>query len=359
MRRVHVLDLHDLDQQALRRRFPAVYQHLLTTAKPSRAANPVRRRREEWWKLALPHSELRDGTQDLDRYIGTIVTAKYRLFAFINGDVMPDQGIMAIAIDDAVTLGVLNSRVHVAWALASGGTLEDRPRYNNTLAFDPFPFPELDDAGVAMIGALAEELDATRKAVLTEHDDLTLTGLYNVACLIRSGAVSGKADEDRRRRGRVDILIELHERIDAAVIEAYGWPTAIDDAGIVERLVALNVERRVEERSGKVRWLRPDYQIARAGLTALTTVRPDQEQIEATLPAAAARKPSFPRDAIGQTAAVLAALRGGVPATAEAIARRHAQGRKVERRVLATLEALERLGHVANAGGGFVLRRAA
>ena len=358
-RPVHVLDLHDLDQQALRRLYPAVYQHLLTTAKPSRAGNPVRRRREQWWKLALPHSELRDGTRDLDRYIGTIVTAKYRLFAFIDGDVMPDQGIMAIASDDAALLGVLNSRVHVAWALASGGTLEDRPRYNNTLAFDPFPFPELDDAQAAAIGELAEELDAARKTVLAAHDDLTLTGLYNVCELVRSGAVLTTADADRRRRGQVDILIELHDRIDAAVLQAYGWAAEMSDAGIVARLVALNAQRRAEERAGRVRWLRPDYQIARAGLTALPTARPRPEQIEATLSATKARKPTFPRDAIGQTAAVLAALRGGGAATAEAIARRHAQGRKVEGRVQATLEALERLGHVANAAGGFVLRRAA
>ena len=358
-RAVHVLDLHDLDQQALRRLYPAVYQHLLTTAKPSRANNPVRRRREEWWKLALPHSELRDGIAGLTRYIGTIVTAKYRLFAFIDGDVMPDQGIMAIASDDPALLGMLNSRVHVAWALASGGTLEDRPRYNNTLAFDPFPFPELDEAQAAAIGELADELDATRKAVLAEHDDLTLTGLYNIRDMIRSGVALKKTDEDRRRRGRVDILIEVHDRIDAAVMHAYGWPDELSDTAIVARLVALNLQRRTEERAGRVRWLRPHYQIARAGLTALPTGKRSPEQIEALLPAAAAKKPSFPREAIGQTAAVLAALRGGVPATAEAIARRFAQGRKVERRVLATLEALERLGHVAHTGGGFVLRRAA
>ena len=300
------------------------------------------------------------GFAGLARYIGTIVTAKYRLFAFIDGDVLPDQGIMAIASDDPALLGVLNARVHVAWALASGGTLEDRPRYNNTLAFDPFPFPELSAAQARAIGDLAEELDAARKAVLAEHGDLTLTGLYNLREAVRSGATLSNADEDRRRRGRVDILIELHDRIDAAVADAYGWPADLSDAAIVARLVDLNAQRRTEERAGRVRWLRPDYQIARAGLTALPTARPGPEQIEASLlPTAQARKPAFPRDAIGQTAAVLAALRGGVPATAEAIARRHAQGRKVERRVQATLEALERLGHVANAAEGFVLRRAA
>jgi hypothetical protein len=31
-------------------------------------------------------------------------------------------------------------------------------------------------------------------------------------------------------------------------------------AEIVARLVALNAERAAEEKAGKVRWLRPDYQ---------------------------------------------------------------------------------------------------
>lgn len=44
---------------------------------------------------------------------------------------------------------------------------------------------------------------------------------------------------------------------------------------------------------------------------------------------------------------------------AETIARGFAQGRKIERRVAATLEALARLGHVTREGGGYRLRRAA
>ena len=41
-------------------------------------------------------------------------------------------------------------------------------------------------------------------------------------------------------------------------------PDAIDEE-ILERLVALNKERAIEEKTGKVRWLRPDYQIPRFG----------------------------------------------------------------------------------------------
>jgi len=83
------------------------------------------------------------------------------------------------------------------------------------------------------------------------------------------------------------------------------------------------------------------------------------EQIEALLPEAKAKKPAFPRDAIGQTAAVLADLRRGGPLSAAEIAGRYSQGRKVERRIASTLDALVRLGHVAADGTEYRLRRAA
>jgi hypothetical protein len=38
-------------------------------------------------------------------------------------------------------------------------------------------------------------------------------------------------------------LANLHERLDAAVLDAYGWPTSLTDAELLERLLALNLER--------------------------------------------------------------------------------------------------------------------
>jgi hypothetical protein len=50
--------------------------------------------------------------------------------------------LIVIPRDDDATFGVLSSRFHTLWALAQGGTLEDRPRYNSTMTFEAFPFPE-------------------------------------------------------------------------------------------------------------------------------------------------------------------------------------------------------------------------
>ena len=82
--------------------------------------------------------------------------------------------LVVIAHDQPATLGVLSSRVHALWALAAGGTLEDRPRYNKTRCFETFPFPVLSAADAEVIGALAEKIDAHRKKQQAAYPDVTL-----------------------------------------------------------------------------------------------------------------------------------------------------------------------------------------
>lgn len=268
-----VIDIHRRSEREVRQIAPSLYQHLLTTARPTRASNPVKRRRDEWWKLALPHTDLRNSTARLREFIATPVTAKHRWFVTVPGEFRPDQSIMVIASDDRFVLGVLQSILHLTWALSVGGTLEDRPRYNNTTCFDPFPFPDPTPEQRAAIAELAEELDATRKAALAETDKLTMTELYNLREKLRTGAEMDDKEQRRATKARAAIVNRLHEQLDQAVADAYGWGEewrsgALGPSEIVARLVALNHERAAEEKAGKVRWLRPDYQVPRFGRAA-------------------------------------------------------------------------------------------
>ena len=92
-----------------------------------------------------------------------------------------------------------------------------------------------------------------------------MTEIYNWRDRLRSGAVLSAQEQDRARAARAGIVHDLHGRIDQSVAAAYGWPADLSPAEIVTKLVALNAERADEERHGKVRWLRPEYQIPRFG----------------------------------------------------------------------------------------------
>jgi|SRR5215468_4114423 len=136
------------------------------------------------------------------------------------------------------------------------------------------------------------------------------------------------------------------------------------DEEILERLVALNHERAAEERSGHVRWLRPEYQIPRFGKDIdKQAAQEEGAQIVADLglPEAATRKPSFPTDAVAQTAAVFAALASAsAPTDTVTIAARFRRTRNLQRTISSVLASLSRLGHVATKDGKtFEIRRTA
>ncbi len=359
-RDVMALDLFGLSAEAVRERFPEVYQHLSLTVRKEREAQFRRSATkdaaaylEHWWLFGKPRQHLRPALAPLQRYIVTVETAKHRVFQFLDAAILPDNMLVAVGLSDAFHLGVLSSRLHTIWALRAGGWLGvgNDPRYSKSRCFDPFPFPDASEAQKQAIRRPAEALDALRKQVLDAHPDLTLTKLYNVRESIRCRSALSAAETSVRDRGLALILDEHHQALDAAVAAAYGWPVNLAEDEVLARLVALNRLRAQEEARGIVHWLRPDYQRPRFGAANRTG-----EQIEAALPApisATASKPVFPTEAVGRVAAVLAALaEATTPLDARAIAARFRQGLKVERAIRGILISLARVGEISTVDGG-------
>ena len=315
-RGVNVIDLFGWDEAEARRRHPAIFQHVLETVKPERDRNNRASYRDNWWIFGEPRRELRPALEGLRRYIATVETAKHRWFRFLDADILPDNRLICIASDQPNVLGVLSSRLHRDWALVQGGTLEDRPVYTKGSCFDAFPFPELSSAAGAEIGVLAEEIDELRVAVLKRHPFLTMTGLYNARARLAAGATLSEAERAVHEAGCVGLLDHLHQRLDAAVMTAYGWPADLSAKEAVVRLIALNRERAVEEARGEVRFLRPEFQTGRVKTSRRSI------QIEATLDAAVSL-PSLPEAPGPMASALLHALRQeGVPVRPRALAAR-------------------------------------
>lgn len=269
-RGVMVIDMFGLGAEEVRSRYPASYQWLLERVKPERDQNNRASYRSNWWFFGEPRRVLRHQLQGLKRYIATVETAKHRVFQFLDFNVMPDNKLVAIALSDALHLGVLSSRVHGAWALAAGSWLGvgNDPVYVKTRCFEAFPFPS-DDTGLTPaleehIRKLAEQVDAHRKARQQAHDTVTITGMYNVLEKLRSGVALTAAERTLNDNGLVGVLKSLHDELDAAVLEAYGWSDLRlpeDTDALLIRLVELNTRRAKEEAAGLMRWLRPDFQI--------------------------------------------------------------------------------------------------
>ncbi len=115
---------------------------------------------------------------------------------------------------------------------------------------------------MAAIAAAARELDAFRQAWLNPPGvgvtisermvaKRTLTNLYNALEKYRA-EVKGKQRNpqqwDREVGGiitleEIEELDQIHNELDRAVFDAYGWPHNLTDEDILARLLALNLER--------------------------------------------------------------------------------------------------------------------
>ena len=139
---------------------------------------------------------------------------------------------IAIARDDDYTFGVPHSGIHELWSRASGTQLrevESGFRYTPTSCFETFPFPQPTNEQQEAIAEAAKNLNELREGWLnpegaaeSELKKRTLTNLYNT---------------------RPTWLQQAHQKLDKAVFQAYNWPHTLSEPEILERLLALNLER--------------------------------------------------------------------------------------------------------------------
>jgi hypothetical protein len=209
--------------------YEAPFEHVLRVGRQER----VRSRSivGAWWQHERPRPEMRTALVGLRRFLATPNLTKHRLFAWLDIGTVPDHQLIVFARDDDYTFGVLHSRVHEAWARATGTQLrevESGFRYTPTTCFETFPFPRPTDEQLEATAAAARELVRLRDGWLNPPglapDELakrTLTNLYNQ---------------------RPTWLANAHQDLDRAVLAAYGWPADLGDDEILTRLLALNLE---------------------------------------------------------------------------------------------------------------------
>ena len=223
----------DLDRAAL---YEKPFEYVKEKVRPVRANNRDERRRTYWWRLGASGIDLRKAIKQLDRFIITPRVSKHRLFIWVLSETLPDSATVAFARDDDFTFGVLHSRFHELWARGMGTQLrevESGFRYTPTTCFETFPFPGPDEVQRTAIAGAAARLNELREGWLNPPDATeaqlkkrTLTNLYNE---------------------RPTWLKNVHAELDSAVAAAYGWPADLADAEVIERLLALNLERAAAE----------------------------------------------------------------------------------------------------------------
>jgi hypothetical protein len=168
----------------------------------------------------------------LRRYVATVRHSKFRLFVWLPAEALPDSALVVFARDDDYSFGVLHSIAHELWARGTGTQVrevESGFRYTPTTCFETFPWPRPTHPQRQSIVEAAHDLDRLRtgwlNALEVSAGDLaqrTLTNLYN---------------------DRPTWLAQAHERLDSAVLAAYGWPADMGRDELLARLLTLNLAR--------------------------------------------------------------------------------------------------------------------
>ena len=216
------------------------FEHVKREVSRTRATNEHGVVPTRWWLHHRDRPAMRAAIAPLSRYIATPELSKHRFFVWLPTDAIADHTLVVIAREDDCAFGLVHSRIHELWAIELGARLGLGPRYRVAGVFHTFPFPwaldtpddALSDAQVEhrdAIGAAAASLNEQREAWLNppnlDPDELrkhTMTNLYNDP----------------------PTWLEIaHREVDEAVFAAYGWAADLSDDEILERLLALNLER--------------------------------------------------------------------------------------------------------------------
>jgi type II restriction/modification system DNA methylase subunit YeeA len=214
------------------------FEYVKRHVKPMRDESNDKQRRTYWWRLGRSGGDFKNAREGKDRVIFTPRVSKYRIFVWVKIEVLPDSAVVAFAFENDYEFGVLHSSIHELWARSTGTQLREAEsgfRYTPSTTFETFPFPwppgnePVDDPCVNAIAEAAKELVEMRDRWLNaegldeaEKKKRTLTNLYNA---------------------RPTWLDLAHKKLDEAVFAAYGWPSDLSDEEILEKLLALNLER--------------------------------------------------------------------------------------------------------------------
>ena len=233
-------------------RWPDLMEIVRQKVKPERDKNKRENYRENWWLFGEARPGLYAAIAQLDRCLITMRVKKHNTFCFVQSGTVFANTIYVFPFDKFSTFSVLQSRIHESWVRLLSSTLEDRLNYSASDCFETFPFPQSDPS--AMIAGLefnGQTLYDLRAQYMVDTNR-GLTKTYNTI-----------TDPECAEREVIE-LRRLHEALDRAVLDAYGWTDIVvppycpvNDGDrhalqvfedeVIDRLYLLNAERAQDE----------------------------------------------------------------------------------------------------------------
>ena len=221
---------------------------------------------------------MREALRRLKRCPAVVRHSKHLIFCWLDTVILPDDGIYVFDSEEDLFFGILASRLHAIWSFAQGTQVREKEsgfRYTPRTCFETFPFPEPNEQQKIDIAAAAKELNELRENWLNPPEWTTtqilefpgsIDGQWSRFVVDPNARGIGTAryprieprDDDCAKKlakrtltnlynERPAWLAHAHARLDAAVATAYGLDPHLTDEQILEKLLALNIERANDE----------------------------------------------------------------------------------------------------------------
>lgn len=230
------------------------FEYVRKEVKPYRDKQRITSTRENWWLFERSRPEMRQALENLNRFIGTPVVSKYRVFVWLTHPTIPDAKVTVFAREDDYFFGVLHSHIHAIWSDKKGARhgVGNDLTYNISSCFGTFPFPwapgqePAGDPRVEAIAQAARELVEQRERWLNPQ---TSEVSHEDSQIVKPAKKTSEVSRAPRRtltnlyNQRPTWLELAHKKLDEAVFAAYGWKSDLSDEEILERLLSLNLER--------------------------------------------------------------------------------------------------------------------
>lgn len=144
----------------------------------------------------------------------------YVPMAYFGNDVIANNAVSIVPDAPLWLFGLLSSRPFNVWTKSVSGRLESRVRISNTITYNNFPIPTLDEEQQGSISKCAQSVLDARASSTTS----SLADLYGANSMPKS-------------------LRDAHERLDTAVLSNYGLAHSVTDTVLLEKLFEMYSEQ--------------------------------------------------------------------------------------------------------------------
>jgi len=283
MHRRYVINFGEMTEVEARR-WPELIHIVETRVKPNRLSDKRESYKRYWWQFAEKRPALYEAIAGADKVLALARVTQQIALAFLPSNWVYSEDLVIFPLASYSAFCVIQSRCHELWAKFLSSTLQEGLRYTPSDCFETFPFPGGSDANQAIERNGKQYYDFRADLMVRNNEGLTAT--YN------------RFHNPDERAPDIFKLRELHNAMDRAVLDAYGWtdlrPTCEfildyeeeeDDDGkprrkkkpwryrwpdefrdeVLARLLALNQQRAAEEKAMDVAANGPKKKGSRAG----------------------------------------------------------------------------------------------